>query len=189
MDSKSQQEPNEELVNKITEQQNEGCSPQPEVQDLSGEDGQKDSEIPPHQLRVYQERIALFEKVQKLAEFIYQNPLFNEIPSLEQRLLKKQLSHMEFYLDILDQRIEIFEGKRVRPLFSRGEETIGQFGNENPYVFNLKYFASLYIDITDSWGRDPRRNNIVNTEMEKVQMMAVKSHFTVPKPGPAGSNN
>lgn len=34
------------------------------------------------------------------------------------------------------------------------------------------------IDATNHYGNDGRRNSIVKTDMEKVQMMAVKSVFS-----------
>ena len=48
----------------------------------------------------------LREKIQKLAEFITNNPIFSKLSEDEQADMKSQLAAMSIYADILSKRIE-----------------------------------------------------------------------------------
>ena len=99
-------------------------------------------------------------------------------------MLKKQLLWMGNYHDILTERIDLFFAAKNplsqadgQPWATGGEQLIGFFGNENWDTFTLKTSSAQFIDETNKRGKDGRRKAIVGTEMEKTQMMAVKSLF------------
>ena len=127
----------------------------------------------PHQQRVVIEQHDLAQKTNALRQFIATNEIFKNLPAQEQQNMRAQLFHMEQYLGILNVRIAGFKGQPSQK--SKGQDLIGDFGINQEAVFTLKYLAALYIDTTEALGNDPRRNSIVATDMEKVQMMAVKS--------------
>lgn len=61
---------------------------------------------------------------------------------------------------------------------SKGEEIIGTFNpNGNPDVEAIKSKAIELINLIDELGKDPRRKAAAITDVEKAQMMAVKSLF------------
>lgn len=152
--------------------QTEGSDGKPYVVESNGE------WIPqPHEQRVIDEHFELSEKAKKLYDFINSNPIFKTLPEDVQFLRRAQLFHMLQYSVMLDEIIYLFKGGSPRPK-SIGEETIGFFGTENEKVFDLKYISMMMINATNLLGNDPRRNAIVRTDMEKVQMMAVKSVFS-----------
>lgn len=62
----------------------------------------------PYQDRVVDERIALFEKTEKLLAFT-NSAIYQKATDHERKLLRKQLKVMVQYLDILNERIEAFE--------------------------------------------------------------------------------
>lgn len=157
------------MQSKITEEQHPGA-----IQSESFEELLKNFE--PHQQRVIIEANELGKKVYDLRTFISQSPIFAGLYAEEKEALKIQLFHMEQYFGVLQQRISVWEGGKWN--YTKGKEVIGDFGIENEAVFILKYLASLYIDATNLLGVDPRRNSIVATDMEKTQMMAVKSVFS-----------
>lgn len=132
------------------------------------------------QLRVIDERDSVANNAVKLRVFIAENPMFKELSPMVQTLRQAQLFHMEQYVGILTEIIRLFQGGEEAPI-TKGRDLIGDFGTGNESVFILKYLSALMIDATDSLGNDPRRNAVVATDMEKVQMMAVKSVFSKPK--------
>ena len=60
-----------------------------------------------YQERVIEEEKQLAEKIFKLESFL-KVKLFAELDSLERRRLRRQLTHMEGYLRVLQERIEAF---------------------------------------------------------------------------------
>ena len=60
----------------------------------------------PHVERMLVEERELREKIQKLAEFITNNPIFGKLSEDEQADMKSQLAAMSIYADILSKRIE-----------------------------------------------------------------------------------
>lgn len=130
----------------------------------------------PHQQRVIVEARDLAIKANDLRVFISSNQIFQGLYAEEKEALQIQLFHMERYLEILNARIKVWQGDKWNQ--SYGKTLIGDFGTGQEPVFILKYLAALYIDVTNVFGRDGRRNSIVATEMEKTQMMAVKSFFS-----------
>lgn len=63
--------------------------------------------IPPFQQRVFDERSALVEKIDKLGPFIGSD-IWKKLPADEQERLQKQLDVMNEYVEILDERIQNF---------------------------------------------------------------------------------
>lgn len=86
---------------------------------------------------------------------------------------------MDIYIQVLDCRINSFYGEEDS--FTRGEELIGFFGNENFNVFTFKALASEFINQVDrKGGNSPasgRNKAIATTDIESAQMRAVKSLF------------
>lgn len=60
---------------------------------------------PPHIQRIVDEAEELNEKIKKLDAFIKDNPIFKEQSAIDQQLMKRQLTVMEEYLEILDMRL------------------------------------------------------------------------------------
>lgn len=65
--------------------------------------------IEPHQKRVIDEALELTDKLDKLWEFIKNNPIFRNLDNEEQTRLKQQESAMAYYLTILVERIDNFK--------------------------------------------------------------------------------
>ena len=63
----------------------------------------------PHQKRVIDEALELTDKLDKLWEFIKNNPIFKNLSNEEQTRLKQQESAMAYYLTILVERIDNFK--------------------------------------------------------------------------------
>lgn len=59
-----------------------------------------------HIERMKAEMAELDDKASKLAVFINSNPLFAKLDAADQDLMKRQLSHMEAYASVLDERLE-----------------------------------------------------------------------------------
>lgn len=141
--------------------------------------------LPDHEKRVVEEKTELSHKIIKLDEFINTNPIFKTLSRKEQLLLKRQLLWMKSYWEILNERVALFfmvqqNGslpEYVQNHLTPGEQVIGLFGTENYDVFVLKALSAKFIDETQKKGKDGRRIAIATTEMEKTQMMAVKSLF------------
>lgn len=68
-----------------------------------------EKELLPHQLRVVEEREELFLKTSKLNEFIFDNPIYLDLPEEEKFDLNTQYELMCKYVDILDSRISRFK--------------------------------------------------------------------------------
>lgn len=134
------------------------------------------SELQEHQLKVVDEFNELADKCKKLREFISSNGIFLTLSKEEQSARQAQLFHMEQYAGLLQSLINSWKNGNWNQ--SKGQSIIGDFGTGNEGVFTLKYLSALMIDATEVFGRDGRRNAIVATDMEKVQMMAVKSIFS-----------
>lgn len=64
----------------------------------------------PHHERVLKEKEALQPMVVALHNFI-NGAIFDSVPVDEQGLLKAQLSHMQSYLDTLNARIKLWQGR------------------------------------------------------------------------------
>jgi len=128
----------------------------------------------PHQQRVVEEKDQLKEKVEKLKGF-FETDIFKGLPKQERNILKMQYHHMKLYLGILGTRIEGFTESIVYEM--KGNEVIGDFGTENEDVLTIKSAAISLIDIIQELGNDPRRKAAAITDVEKAQMMAVKSLF------------
>ena len=62
----------------------------------------------PHQQRVLDECKELVDRLEKLTDFIANNPLFGELPKDEQERLRAQSSVMKVYAEILFRRIAAF---------------------------------------------------------------------------------
>lgn len=139
--------------------------------------------VAPHEQRVIDERDQLASMAVSLDNFINTNPIFPTLINREQILMKKQLYHMKKYQEILEDRINSFSGKWLKPEFTAGEELIGMFGTENQQVFDSKYLAALLVDTTHAYGNDPRRNAAAATKIEFASMMGVKSIHSKPKNG------
>ena len=60
---------------------------------------------PPHIQRIIDEAEELNEKIKKLDAFIKDNPIFKEQSAIDQQLMKRQLTVMKEYLEILDMRL------------------------------------------------------------------------------------
>ena len=60
---------------------------------------------PPHIQRIIDEAGELNEKIKKLDAFIKDNPIFKEQSAIDQQLMKRQLTVMKEYLEILDMRL------------------------------------------------------------------------------------
>ena len=134
--------------------------------------------LPAHEQRVILERNELSDKSIALDEFI-QGEIYQTLSKRQQYLLKKQLMIMDMYIKVLDSRISSFYGEEDS--FTRGEELIGYFGNENFNVFTFKSLAAEFINQIDcKGGSSPasgRNKAIATTDIENAQMRAVKSLF------------
>lgn len=133
-----------------------------------------------YEKRVVEEKNELDDKIRKLSDFM-EGEIFSSLTEKEQYLLRKQLLWITNYKKVLEERIDVFFEVKRQPITwtkTRGEEMIGLFGTEKWEVFELKMLSANFIDRTDALGKDGRRNAIVATDMEKVQMMAVKSLFS-----------
>jgi hypothetical protein len=62
----------------------------------------------PHEQRVVAERDEVSARLEKLTDFIANNPLFDGLPKEEQERLRAQAGVMKLYADILFRRIENF---------------------------------------------------------------------------------
>lgn len=67
--------------------------------------------LQPHQQRVVDELAELEAKYDKLLDFIYRNPLYNDLSGAEQALLVKQTVPMASYIEILTDRVQLFMEK------------------------------------------------------------------------------
>lgn len=65
-------------------------------------------ELQPHQQRVVDEKSELDEKLEKLASFIQENPIFEKLEEEDKDLLLLQQSSMAEYSVILSKRIARF---------------------------------------------------------------------------------
>lgn len=68
----------------------------------------KTHEVPPHQRRVLDEAEQLKDKIDKLEDFINNNPMFTKLSMLEKSLLRSQIVVMRDYFTILSSRIDTF---------------------------------------------------------------------------------
>ena len=64
----------------------------------------------PHQKRVVDEFMELFERTNKLNDFIM-SEAFKSVDDAEKKRLTRQLHIMHVYSDVLEERIDAFEGK------------------------------------------------------------------------------
>lgn len=71
----------------------------------------QNKEMQPHQQRVVDEATELFDKIEKLDNFIGHNPIFQALPEKEKALLEKQSEYMSLYYGVLMSRIASFEQK------------------------------------------------------------------------------
>lgn len=61
---------------------------------------------------------------------------------------------------------------------TKGEEIIGKFNpDSNESVDKIKQKATELVNLIEELGKDPRRKATAITDIEKAQMMAVKSLF------------
>lgn len=61
---------------------------------------------------------------------------------------------------------------------TKGEEIIGKFNpDSNESVDKIKQKATELVNLIEELGKDPRRKATAITDVEKAQMMAVKSLF------------
>jgi len=67
--------------------------------------------LEPYQQRVVKEQEDLHVKVQALNEFVAYSDKFQELPPVEQELLKQQNEVMWEYWEILGKRIDLFTQK------------------------------------------------------------------------------
>lgn len=61
----------------------------------------------PHIERMNEELAQLADRTTKLSAFICVNPIFKQLPSDEQELMRDQLGHMMAYHDTLETRIDL----------------------------------------------------------------------------------
>ena len=81
----------------------------PSINDTLAEDWQVvGCTVPPHQLRVLDEKQELDIRITKLDEFIQRNPLFAKLPEAERARLKRQLDVQHELSSILGERIANF---------------------------------------------------------------------------------
>lgn len=66
-----------------------------------------DQHMPPHQVRVVEEKRDLLVKVEALGRFLG-TPIFASLPYEEQSRLRRQLGVMQQYADILEERVRNF---------------------------------------------------------------------------------
>lgn len=62
-------------------------------------------QMPPHLERMYQEKNELEIKMNKLSDFIVNNPAYSELPDFQKALMLIQMRSMETYLECLRQRL------------------------------------------------------------------------------------
>jgi len=62
----------------------------------------------PHQQRVVEEHDQLDERLERLHVFIEDNPIFKELPKIEQRRLIDQRAYMTAYRNVLRDRMDYF---------------------------------------------------------------------------------
>lgn len=62
----------------------------------------------PHQQRVVDEKNELFDKIQKLENFIEVSPIYKNLSLIEMEDLNDQMRFMKNYLNILKRRINRF---------------------------------------------------------------------------------
>lgn len=67
-----------------------------------------DSNLPPHQQRVVDEKAELDDRAHKLSQFIGTNPIFETLDADEQERMKEQNDVMWQYSEILGKRIAAF---------------------------------------------------------------------------------
>ena len=61
---------------------------------------------------------------------------------------------------------------------TKGEEIIGKFNpDSNESVDKIKQKATELVNLIEELGKDPRRKATAITDVEKAQMMAIKSLF------------
>ena len=61
---------------------------------------------------------------------------------------------------------------------TKGEEIIGKFNpDSNESVDKIEQKATELVNLIEELGKDPRRKATAITDVEKAQMMAVKSLF------------
>ena len=133
-------------------------------------------QLQPHEQRVVEEMNQLKSNVKKLTAFIA-GSIFPILDRLQQVLLKKQLIYMTEYLGVLELRVFIFHNPGFELPKTKGEVIIGDFGTENIDVFDIKLKAIDMVDTIEKLGKCPRRKATAITDVEKAQMIAVKSYF------------
>ena len=74
------------------------------------EEKTKQAEIPPHQMRVLEEKAELDKKAKTLSRFIGYSTIFETLDEAEQERLREQNDVMWQYSDILGARIAAFVG-------------------------------------------------------------------------------
>lgn len=132
--------------------------------------------------KVSLEKQALSLELSKLSDFLANGVSMNLVSNKMYKLMENQLINMIKYEESLTQRLELFEeeypGISEFKTNSKGAEIIGQFNpSGNKQVEEIKTRSAQLINCIDTFGKDPRRVAIAITDIEKAQMMAVKSLF------------
>lgn len=91
-----------------------------------------DTNIPPYQQRVLDERAQLAERLDKLEKFT-QGPLYENLNDIDKNLLIKQGMAMSNYLQVLDQRIERFNAAKAKEDGQASSKA--QIHNVGPWLF------------------------------------------------------
>lgn len=118
-------------------------------------------------------------EILKLTSFLG-NPKY--ISEVMKAVMETQLNEMIAYHGTLGHRILLFEsenpGIKEHINYSDGAQTIGNFNpSGNLQVEEIKNRSIQLINAIKAFGKDPRRVAIAITDIEKAQMMAVKSLF------------
>lgn len=98
-------------------------------------------------------------------------------------VMETQMNEMIAYHGTLGHRILLFESENpgIKEYIncSDGAQTIGNFNpSGNLQVEEIKNRSIQLINTIKAFGKDPRRVAIAITDIEKAQMMAVKSLFS-----------
>jgi hypothetical protein len=67
-----------------------------------------------HVKRMNKERGQLEDRMRKLLDFIYGNPIYTDLTKIQKDLITKQLGYMQEYMDVLSLRIYL-EKQSITP--------------------------------------------------------------------------
>jgi len=133
--------------------------------------------------KVNSEYQALGLEIMKLKNFLSLGNSINIVSKEMYSTMETQLKEMIAYHGTLGNRILLFEKENpgIKEFIhcSKGAQVIGQFNpSGNTQVEEIKLRAAQLINCINAFGKDPRRVATAITDIEKAQMMAVKSLFS-----------